>query len=75
MQESHAKRVKRVLFSHGSVFFYLCNVQKRATKSDTLGHCLLPALILDLDSKHPKSYFQVSKEAQPGRDPCQGVEA
>ena len=27
------------------VFFDLCNVQKRATKSDTSGHCLLPLLV------------------------------
>ena len=37
MREQHAKRV---WFSHGSVFFDSCNVQKRATKSDTLAHCL-----------------------------------
>ena len=28
-------------FSQGNVFFYLSNLQKRATKSDTSGHCLL----------------------------------
>ena len=37
MRETHAKLV---CFSHVRVFFYSCNVQKRATKSDTSGHCL-----------------------------------
>ena len=44
----HVARVKkptamrdRVLFSHGLRFFDSHNVQKRATKSDTLGHCLM----------------------------------
>ena len=30
-----------VWFSQGSRFFDSCNVQKRATKSDTSGHCLV----------------------------------
>ena len=33
--------LKRVRFSHGRVLFDSRNVQKRATKSDTSGHCLL----------------------------------
>ena len=37
MRESHAKRVR---FSHVRVFSDTRNVQKRATKSDTSGHCL-----------------------------------
>ena len=37
MRESHAI----LAFSHGRRFFELRNVQKRATKSDTSGHCLL----------------------------------
>ena len=42
MRELHAKHTvfKRVQFSYGSVFSDSCNVQKRATKSDTSGHCL-----------------------------------
>ena len=32
---------KRVLFSHVSVFSDYHNVQKRATISDTSGHCLM----------------------------------
>ena len=39
MLELHAKGVR---FSHGRVFFDSHNVQKRATKSDTSGHCLWP---------------------------------
>ena len=35
----------RVQFSHVRVFSYSRNVQKRATKSDTSGHCLLPLAI------------------------------
>ena len=31
----------RVRFSYGSVLFDSRNVQKRATKSDTSGHCLV----------------------------------
>ena len=41
VQESHASHAFRVRFSHGRVFFYSCNVQKRATKSDTSAHCLI----------------------------------
>ena len=37
---SHGRVLKRVQILHGSVFSDLHNVQKRATKSDTLGHCL-----------------------------------
>ena len=39
-----------VLFSHGSVLFDTLNVQKRAIKSDTSGHCLLT-----LPSRSPHS--------------------
>ena len=39
VQFSHV-RVFGVQFSHVSVFSDSRNVQKRATKSDTLGHCL-----------------------------------
>ena len=42
MQESHATRV---LFLHGLVLFDSLNVQKHATKSDALGHCLFPRLV------------------------------
>ena len=38
MRELHAFHMQ---FSHVRVFSDLSNVQKRATKSDTLGHCLL----------------------------------
>ena len=41
MRETHAKRVH---FSHVRVFFDSRNVQKRVTKSDTSGYCLLLAL-------------------------------
>ena len=37
VRELHAKRVQ---FSHVRVFSDSRNVQKRATKSDTSGHCL-----------------------------------
>ena len=37
MLESHAFRVR---FSHGRMLFDSRNVQKRATKSDTSGHCV-----------------------------------
>ena len=37
LRELHAKSVQ---FLHVSVFSDSSNVQKRATKSDTLGHCL-----------------------------------
>ena len=43
MRELHAKSLQflfRVQFSHVSVFSDSRNVQKRATQSDTLGHCL-----------------------------------
>ena len=33
--------LNRVRFSHVRMFFDWSNVQKRATKSDTLGHCLI----------------------------------
>ena len=37
----HVARVKQhARFSHGRVLFDSRNVQKRATKSDTSGHCL-----------------------------------
>ena len=61
MQETHAKRGSRarscekrtrntfrMCFSHVCVFFDLRNVQKRATKSDNLGHCLAD-LVQSLD--------------------------
>ena len=42
MRESRVRPCENcVRFSHGSRFFDLRNVQKRATKSDTSGHCLL----------------------------------
>ena len=50
MRESHANAcdsrmsvcvLKRVRFSHVRVCFDSPNVQKRATKSDTSGHCLM----------------------------------
>ena len=37
----HTSHAKRVRFSHVRVFSDSRNVQKCATKSDTLGHCLL----------------------------------
>ena len=48
MRELHAKRVqlKRVQFSHVRVFSDSRNVQKRATKSDTSGHCLDTSLLI-----------------------------
>ena len=41
-----------VLFSHCSRFFYLCNMQKHETKSDTWGHCLLPSAQLTHNPHH-----------------------
>ena len=38
---SHVSVLKHVHFLHVSVFSDSCNVQKRATKSDTSGHCLM----------------------------------
>ena len=43
MLESHAFCVR---FSHGPVFSDSRNVQKRATKSDTSGHCLDTSLLI-----------------------------
>ena len=39
----YSSRAIGLLFSHRHRFFDSRNVQKRATKSDTSGHCLLPA--------------------------------
>ena len=59
MRESHAFRVRfsfshvrvfsgsfRVQFSHVRVFSDSRNMQKRATKSGTSGHCLVALLVL-----------------------------
>ena len=41
---------KRVRFSITLMVFYSCKMQKRETKSDTSGHCLLPPF-------HDSSHF------------------